>query len=377
MEPNDRIWTLIKKKLHLNLSERAIYSAAWRYCKQEKERQKQQNSASNKRASWKVTRNQNLPDEDMLISAEWNVDDDTIDTATVAGSNSDNDWISEDESSENSTLIKFSIVMPPKKWSTISPRPVEYENNLPGGIQTTRKKYVLKQGLWTNAIVTEISKQKKDLPCRFVFKNSNVHPFGKVYLKMNACCKVCSSLLTGSLKSKPEEDENVRFDFSLSNFDIKKHQMSNQGSVKLYGEAAKNIYSSKESAATIVKKLAHKNLEMFKLPSTPMPSENAVRCGQSRLRKKEALDDNPLEAINKLQLANDYRNTIRGTGSNPYFVSYISPEQIAMYKEYNKRNVTKIKCDASGGFVTKFSEHITFLQLFFSRIFMHFFLILH
>lgn len=358
LEPKNRIWGCIKEKLKLKSSVRAIYSAAWRFVKEYRRKHRKKNKINKINKPATRQRQTNFVEEDVIKSPDDSSDDISSDSSDDVFTKSDSDKSSnEDEyASEDSTYIKFGINMPESKWRTISPTPIEYDCNSPQRTEQTRTKYVLKQGLWTSIIVALIAKQKQDLPCRFVFKNCNVYPSGEVYLKINADCKVCSSRLFGWLKSKPKEGYDVKFQFKLYHLDIEKHQMSNQKTVKLYGEAAKNIYSKNESAATIVKKLAHENLKMFELPSVPMPSENAVRCGQSRLRKKEALDDNPLMALDKLQLSNEYKYTIRGSGSNPFFTIYISPEQIAMYKEYNKRCVTKLTGDASGGFVRKFSE---------------------
>lgn len=255
--------------------------------------------------------------------------------------------------------MKFSITMTWKKWQTISPVRVSYDRKSTDRTKSSREKYVLKPGIWTNIFKQQIAKQIKNLPCRFVFENCNVCPNGERFIKIHAHCKVCQSKLIGSLRSKPDENEDVRFECSLLNLDKSKHMRKNQPSVKLYGEAAKEIYSRKQTAARIVKEMAHENMEMFQLPATTIPSENAVRCGKSRIRKQEALDDDPLTALDMLQLSTKYRFTIRAKGNNPFYVIYMSQEQIEMlkaYKKHNEDNFVKFSADATGKIVRKFSE---------------------
>lgn len=254
-------------------------------------------------------------------------------------------------------IIRFKTSISRKNWLLILPRPAE---------NTKRKRLSLASGIWASVLARQIAEKNKSIKCRFKFKYCTVNPNGDWYIVVLGQCSICEAKLTGRVKSEPDNDEGITLQFELSNYDEKIHKSdTNPKKVKLNGEEAKRIYSAKMPASTQNRFLAEENMEMFEFPSARIPSSNAIKQGRYRLNQQERLDNDPLRSLSLMQLSSNCIE-IRSLAINPFYVIYISNEQLQLYHEYKRRcKYTKVSCDATGSIVKKLGNYFNH---FFPRI---------
>lgn len=264
------------------------------------------------------------------------------------------------EGNESANNIKFSITLSSAMWETIKPVMQEYKrsnkNDKSHKIKT-RPYYVLEPGLWTHVLAERIGKHRKNIICSLSFKRAKVYLNGKYYITVNGHCTTCNAQLIGSVSKEPkDEDENVKFRFNLTDFNAKRHTKSKTKNVRYAPVAANKLFKSKEKASVLQRKIIQeKGTKMFESSRGRTISANAIRAGQSRQRQLQKLvSTNPIESINYLKSSREFGSTIRMIGLSPFFVTYASPNQLALFKMYKQKNAyTKKTCDATGQLVHK------------------------
>lgn len=271
---------------------------------------------------------------------------------------SDIDSVSSDLSDENNSEdIFFSLILSYNVWETIQPVAKEYKRNEKSHKSNSRTYYVLESGLWTSVLVDRIAQNQQDIICTWAFKNAKVYINGEKYINLKANCTTCGAILIGFVAQKPNEGENVKFQFKIQNFNADKHAEGRKN-VRIGGSIAKELFTSKKSASVLKKEMISKSgAKMFEEPKGREVSENAIRAGQCRNRQADKLFTSPLLALEYLKGTNAYGPSIHMTGLSPFFAMYAGNNQFALFDAYRKANKnTKICCDATGGLVHKISK---------------------
>lgn len=352
LPPSHNYWTSFRVENKVKKTEKVIYTAALKWYT-------------------KLTKNNKQTDKDerlnnVSIETSFDVSTDT---------NFDSSKTSNDRSpKKNAKNIKIKIS--PKVWRTIAPIELSYKRKSEVSRKTgVRKYFSLQPGVWTNVFAKEIAKHD-DIPCSWVFKKNKCYLSGDKFLEFEGKCNVCSAILIGLLKNKPEEDETVTIRIEIFDIDSNRHVKEGK-KVKLTSKAAMKIYSQNKTATVIRRNILKESTQMFTAPKARTMSANAIRCGQYRQRKSQKISECPLTALNYLKSSNLYMNCIQRIGWDPFFVFYCTPEQTKLFNEFKKRNKDlKVSCDATGGVVHKLGKSnknilfkrqniaVTFFQIF-------------
>lgn len=224
---------------------------------------------------------------------------------------------------------------------------------------------VLKPGVWSSVITEQIAEHPKNTICDWSFKRGRVSPSGKYYILISASCRNCESQLFAYLKTKPNENEEVKFTCIVRDFNEKSHDEKTREEtakrVRVSGLQAQILAASKTPAIALHRKLAAKSGKMFQQPKGRVPSANAIRKLQSRQRAEQRLTPHTFTSLMYLQASKKYIETIHMIGISPFFVIFGSNNQFLLYKMYEKKNSpTKISCDATGSIIRKISMHMFF-----------------
>lgn len=210
LPPKDGVWMWFRKKLKnsdFNMNEKAIYSAASRWWRQQNERDK-------------------TPPVEPVNDFEM--------TATSENSlNSSNEV--------NPQVIKCSIKLEYKKWKTIEPVEVKYQRN--DTLKGVRTYVVMQPGVWSNVVVDEISK-KNDMPCGWSFKTNKCYSNKATF---RAVCTTCSAILCGTIDRFPDENEPVKINIEVRGVNARRHEITKKKNVKIVGQKADDIAASGKS----------------------------------------------------------------------------------------------------------------------------------
>lgn len=325
LRPGDPFWTELKKKYSIPMKEKNIYTDAWKW---NNNRKNIENNKSDK------SEFENTFEEEVELNSSKSFTDDSI---------------------HKKSDLKFSIKLSSELWKLIEPVPRSYHRRANKKNKSGIRVYsVLKPGVWSSVIV-EIyyAEHPKNIICDWSFKRARVSPDGKYYVFINAECINCHSQLFAFSKTKPGENEEVKFTCIVKDFNEQLHQEANK-KVKVTGLQAQLLATSKKPAIVLHRKLAAKSGEMFTQPKGRVPSANAIRKLQSRDRAKERLSPDTFTSLLYLQASKKYVETIHMIGTSPFFVIYGSNNQFRLYKMYEKKNsLTKISCDATGSVARK------------------------
>lgn len=339
MVPKSEIWKELCEESGKQVNKqnaKSVYSAAIKWKKKlEKGRKKQENAED---------------DPDLSIETSFETTKSSIETS----------FSSEEDKPSKTSAKKIKIEISSKVWRTIEPTEITYARNRNGSHKSGIRTYFsLQPELWTSVFADKIAKYT-DIPCKWVFKRNKCYFAGKVYVKIEAKCKVCNAALVATVKDKPDENDPVIFLGKILGINLQRHK-SESKSVKLTSKIAKNIGSQKKTATFIRRNMLAKSAEMFIEPTARIPTANAIRCVKYREKQKQKISEEPFESLQYMQMSNMYANCIYRLGWKPFFVIYSSPEQMKLFQEYKKRNkITKISCDATGGVVHKLSMYMYF-----------------
>lgn len=255
--------------------------------------------------------------------------------------------------------IKFTIKLTKSLWKLIEPVPRSYHRRASKKNKHGVRVYsVLKPGVWSSVIVDQIANHPKNIICDWSFKSARVSNSGKYYVFIRATCVNCQAQLYAYLKTKPDENEEVKFTCVIKGFNENDH-VGTTKKVRVSGLQAETLATSKKTAVSLHRKMAAKSGEMFQQPKGRVPSANAIRKLQSRQRQSEqGLSPDIFTSLLYLQASKKYIDTVHMIGISPFFVIFGSNNQFRLYKMYEKRNrLTKISCDATGGVVRKISMY--------------------
>lgn len=260
------------------------------------------------------------------------------------------------------TAKKFTIVLSNEVWKTIEPCQTVYRRKIDGTHKSgLRQYYVLKPGVWTNVLSDRIADSRANIICNWSFTRAKVYMNSDVYVDVIANCATCKAVLHGVIKNKPKNDSDpVKFNFSLQNFDEKRHNNKDcVKSVKNYGVRPYEYGTSSKTAMVLTRQRIRDTTKMFEAPKGKQFTANAVRCAQYRNRLSKKLSSCPHTALEYLQASHSWAHTIHMNSRNPFACLYFSPSQLQLYNVYRKyRKYIKICCDASGGIVFKLGIHI-------------------
>lgn len=267
--------------------------------------------------------------------------------------------------------IHFKLNISTSVWNRISPTNTIYGRTLDNEHQKDTRTYnVLPSGVWTYTLSHAISKQRKDIPCRWCFKRGKVYTsqFAANYITVDGNCTTCSAKLNGRMENQPgSPDKVIKFTFDVSKINYSMHnERKLQKNVKIGGKQAEILFGTAEAqgqATSVRRKMLAGAVELFEAPVERIPTSNAIRCSQYRQRKSERVDDCPLKALELLKLS-FYNNWIRSIGYDPLSVIYVSTDTQVLYKVYKRKNKkTRISCDATGSIVKKLGKYSILLFL--------------
>lgn len=326
------IWKFIQNHHNVEKTTKAIYTAALKWWKQFQ--------------NLDVSSNHNS-------SIEQNRNEISIETST-GNSSDEHSFLSNGPKQDKAKVTRIKIS--PKVWKTIQPNESIYKRkNEPSHTTGVRKYTVMKPGLWTDVISNEIAKHP-DIPCSWIFKRNKCYLSGKKYVELQGKCSVCAAVLVGVIDKKPDENESV--DLLLKMYGIKSqlHTIKKKN-VRITEGYSQNISSQPKTATMIRRNMLKKSSGMFKPTAARIPTANAIRCKQYRIRKSQKISTCPFTALTYLQHSNLYMNCISRLGWQPFYVFYSSPEQMKLLAVYKKKNSNwKVSCDATGGVVHKLGK---------------------
>lgn len=201
--PTHSIWTTIKRVNKIPSSEKAIYNDA---------------------IKWNKERNEESKDSSREISGENDLSyEEELNSSLNELSLNDSEYT--DDGVKGDYDITFFITLQNDVWKTIKPISKNYERAADESHQQGERSYdVLVPGVWTSLLTDKIAEHPKKIICNWSFKHAKVTASGKHYISLLAKCVTCKSTLVGFLQNKPNENENVTFNFGVKNFDDDKHK---------------------------------------------------------------------------------------------------------------------------------------------------------
>lgn len=252
--------------------------------------------------------------------------------------------------------VRFKINISAFIWNRVKPE-TEMYHRLPDSEhrQQNRKYHVLKRVVWSHILSREIARQRKDIPCKWIFKRAKVYVKGDKYVTVSGQCVTCDAKLEGFLRNKPDSPiKMIQFNFEAFDINNSEHQKNKiQRNVNVKGEKSLYLHGSGDSAIQIRGNMLRKSVGMFEAPIERVMSTNAIRCAKYRLIKTQQIDECPMKAIQILKLS-CYDKWIRAIGQDPFYVMNGNTDQEILYKIYKKGNpATTIGCDATGNVVKK------------------------
>lgn len=250
------------------------------------------------------------------------------------------------------SVKKFHIDISPLNWERIEPIEKIYQridDNLNRNIERTY--HILPSGVWTFVLAQAISQEKKDIPCRLIFKRNKVYENGEKYIVVTGKCATCQAQFDGFLKDKPElSTKAVRFEFEFTGIDYSLHEQNKQQkNVRICGDVLKELSAQQGPATLVSRNLLRQSVDgMFEMPTSRIPTANAIRCGRYNNKIQNRLDSCPIKALSILKQSY-YNEWIRAIGMDPFFCIYVNTDQITLYKVYKKKHSkTSVSCDATG-----------------------------
>lgn len=318
--PKSVIWQELIKSLTDKVSEKALYTAALRW--------------------WSDHRSVEVIDSQSHCNL----------------SNASSDFDSSTNSVDQGHVIKFSIELSAKVWDSIKPVTKLYSRKT-GNQSGVRPYEVLKPGVWSNVILDNVTKKRRDIPCAWVFETNKCSREGTNFIKLKARCNVCGSILTGLLEDEPESNEPILIRFEVTQLNRNLHDGEEPKSIKVGGEYVKEICAKKKPATTIRRSILKRKAALFVRPYGRVPTSNAIRCMKYRHRQKEKLSTCPFKSLSYLKASSKYMNTIHFVGNDPFACIYMSPNQVKLYKAYKQKNGwTKVSCDASASVANRLGK---------------------
>ncbi len=261
---------------------------------------------------------------------------------------------------------KFSVVLSNEVWKTIEPCQTVYRRKLDGTHKSgIRSYYTMKAGVWTNVLSDHIADCRANIICNWSFGRAKVYLSGEVYVDITAKCATCKAVLHGVVKSKPKNDiDPIRFNFSVQNFDEKRHMDKNTvKSVRNYGVRPYEYGKSSKTAMVLTRQRIKATTKIFEAPKGRQFTANAVRCAQYRNRLAKKLSTCPYTALEYLQASHSCVDTIHLNSRSPFACLYFSPSQLQLYTAYRRHNkYIKIIVDSSGGFVFRLGMHFMWVS---------------
>jgi len=217
------------------------------------------------------------------------------------------------------------------------------------------KKYTTLNPGWTNIIYDEIWKQLK-LPCCYAFKSAKINRIpGEIYLKIKGTCAECGAHFNAYSMHGPR-DEDPYVVIHISTYDTrgithnKKRQLRNIERSRVVKDLhATSAYGWRRERA--------KEIMTFG------DIEPAHLYSESVLRKAKQLDDDkklglgnisdPIASVLQLKYKPEFSGIIHEIGLDKFFVIYFSPEQLFLYKKYNKqtKRTGMLSIDATGSLI--------------------------
>lgn len=322
------IWKFIQNHHNVKKTTKAIYTAALKW--------------------WKQFQNLDVSNHNSSIEPKGN----EISIETSTGISSDEHSFSSN-SPKKGIAKEIRIKISPKVWKTIQPNERIYKRKNERSHTTGVRKYtVMKPGLWTDVISNEIAKHP-DIPCSWIFKRNKCYLSGRKYVELEGKCSVCSAVLVGAIDKKPDENQIVDLLLKMYGINSQLHTKKKKN-VRITEGYSRNISSQRKTATMIRRNMLKESSGMFKPTAARIPTANAIRCKQYRIRQSQKISTCPFTALTYLQHSNLYMNCISRLGWQPFNVFYSSPEQMKLLAVYKKRNPKwKVSCDATGGIVHK------------------------
>lgn len=342
--PSDPIWKKMGGKLKYKKTPKSLYNDAlsWWVTKKLENSGKSDSKASVSEAS----------------ESEANDFDASIEAGATSNSDSDASYLSQDAAPQADDII-FTISLSKEAWKIIEPHDTEHKRHDKSHKTNTRTYPELKHGVWTDVLVDKIAAHRIKNPCTWSFKRAKVTPNGKKYIDIFATCTTCDSNLFGEVSEEPKKDcDEVKFKFIVRGFNKETHDTTARKSVRVGGLKAKEIFSSKQPASRIKRDLIKSSgAEMFEPEKGRTINENAIRAGQTRMRQKDKLSQDPIRSLQFLKASHTFGAMIHGIGLDPFYIMYGSPNQFMLFDAYVKNNTyTEMAGDASGQFVHKLSK---------------------
>lgn len=118
------------------------------------------------------------------------------------------------------------------------------------------------------------------------------------------------------------------------------------------------ILSDQEGPATLVRRnLLRQSIEMFQETPARIPTANSIRCTRYNTRKQQRMNECPIKSLEILEQS-CYNKCIRAIGILPFHCTYVTTDQIVLYKVYKKKGqFTKVSCDATGSIAHKIGKY--------------------
>lgn len=135
---------------------------------------------------------------------------------------------------------KFKIELSAKVWETISPVKRDYARKNIKGVRTYN---VLKPGVWTNVIVDEITKKRRNIQCVWAFETNKCYHSGEDFVTFRAKCKACDAILCGVIENEPNENESVILNVEIRGINARAHEVGETKKVRIGSERAKQLYA--------------------------------------------------------------------------------------------------------------------------------------
>lgn len=264
----------------------------------------------------------------------------SLDTTDETQKNSPNYSIfTQDKRGKENVLpdIHFSIDIDKEVWSKIAPVKKLCRNRFSQNLQDP----------WTD-IIAKLVYSKTKLPCAFNFKRAIITDI--IYLKIIAYCVECGSKLKGHCVEPPFEGAGISIAFTASDSRGIPHSKKRQ----LHGLARINVGKDLLSKkASIVRKEATTVMEYGDPEPSFIPGNDVLRKARQEASSndmgiKKGLD--MISSLHNMKYDGEFAGYIREIGLDEFFLIYMSPMQVATYKDKIK-SIKRVSIDATGNVV--------------------------
>jgi len=208
---------------------------------------------------------------------------------------------------------------------------------------------------WTDVIYNEIWKQLK-IPCYYAFKSARINRNpGEVFLKIKGKCPECGAFFNAYSMHEPN-DEDINIKIHISSYDTTDiiHKKKRQLRKPERSHIVKDLHAT--SAYGWRREKANQLMIFGDVEPAHLYKETVLRKAK-QLDIDEKLDlgkvSDPISSILQLKYKPEFTATIREIGLDKFFVIYFSPEQLFLYKQFNRQGdkTSMLSIDATGSLI--------------------------